>query len=155
MALLLIPFFLVLMYVLVVLPQQRRVRAHHAVVASLATGQTVMTTSGVYGVVSEVGDEHVMLEVAHGVTIKVARASVGLVVPDGRPAGDAGELGAARPAGPGHTESGHTESGHTESGHTGPGHAGPRDAANSETLSGAPEPSGARHDVPPGGDANR
>ena len=46
MALLLIPLFLALMYVLVILPQQRRVRAHDAVVHALEPGQEVMTTAG-------------------------------------------------------------------------------------------------------------
>jgi preprotein translocase subunit YajC len=80
--LLLIPIFLVMLYVLVVLPQQRRVRAHQAVVDSLAPGQDVMTTSGLYGRLVAVDDETARLEIAPGVEVKVARASVGLVVDD-------------------------------------------------------------------------
>lgn len=103
MALLLIPLFLALMYVLVILPQQRRVRAHAAVVDSLAVGQQVMTTSGVYGTLVEVGTETVMLEVAAGVQVKVARASVGLIVTadeglsgdDGSPSAEADTAGPA------------------------------------------------------------
>ena len=80
MLLLLIPLvFLGLLYVVAVLPQQRRVRAHEELVRSLQVGQEVMTTSGVYGTLVAMSDETVQLEIAPGVEIKIARASVGLV----------------------------------------------------------------------------
>lgn len=80
MLLLLIPVvFLALLYVVAVLPQQRRVRAHEELVRSLEVGQEVMTTSGVYGRLIAVGDDTVHLEVAPGVQVKIARASVGLI----------------------------------------------------------------------------
>lgn len=86
MLLLLIPLvFLGLLYVVAVLPQQRRVRAHDDLVRSLEIGQEVMTTSGVYGRLVGMSDETVQLEISPGVEIKIARASVGLVVAEDRP----------------------------------------------------------------------
>jgi preprotein translocase subunit YajC len=69
-----------LMWVLLILPQQRRVRAHQAVVAKLAVGDEVMTTSGIYGTVLEMDAEAIQLKVAEGVVLKVARAAVASTV---------------------------------------------------------------------------
>lgn len=65
------------MWLLFILPQQRRVRAHQAVVARLQVGDEVMTTAGIYGTVTELDDEVVHLAVAPGTVIRVARGAVG------------------------------------------------------------------------------
>jgi preprotein translocase subunit YajC len=67
-----------LMWVLFILPQQRRLRAHQAVVQSLAVGDEVMTTAGLYGTITEIDDDTdvVHLEVAPGTVIRLARGAV-------------------------------------------------------------------------------
>lgn len=65
------------MWLLFILPQQRRVRAHQAVVARLELGDEVMTTAGLYGTIADLDDEVVHLEVAPGTVIRVARGAVG------------------------------------------------------------------------------
>ena len=65
------------MWLLFILPQQRRVRAHEAVVARLQVGDEVMTTAGLYGTIADLDDEVVSLEVAPGTVIRVARGAVG------------------------------------------------------------------------------
>jgi preprotein translocase subunit YajC len=59
-----------------ILPQQRRMRAHHALVAQLDVGDEVMTTSGVLGTIADLDDEIVHLEVAAGVTLRVVRGAI-------------------------------------------------------------------------------
>lgn len=49
--------------------------------ASLSLGDEVVLTSGIHGVVRSVDDEVVQVEVASGVTIRVARAAIGIVIP--------------------------------------------------------------------------
>lgn len=66
----------VLMYVVLILPQQRRNREHRALLASLEEGDEVMTNAGVYGFVAAVDGEVVWLEVADGVELKVAKSAV-------------------------------------------------------------------------------
>ena len=66
----------VLMYVVLILPQQRRNREHRALLASLEEGDEVMTNAGVYGFVAAVDGEVVWLEVAEGVELKLSKASV-------------------------------------------------------------------------------
>jgi preprotein translocase subunit YajC len=65
-----------LLWVLFILPQQRRVRAHQALVASVQIGDQVILSAGIYGRVVELGPEELMLEVAPGVELRVARQAV-------------------------------------------------------------------------------
>ena len=64
------------MWVFVVLPQQRRQRMHRALVSSLSVGDAVMTTSGIYGTVTDLEGELASLEIADGVVIRIARQAI-------------------------------------------------------------------------------
>jgi preprotein translocase subunit YajC len=74
----------VAMYALVVLPQQRRAKAHRDLMASLSEGDEVLTGAGFYGLIAQLDDDIVWLEVADGVEMKVARSSIsGRIAPEG------------------------------------------------------------------------
>jgi len=64
------------LWVIVILPQQRRMRAHQALVAVLQEGDEVMTTSGILGTITAIDDEVLHLEVAPGVTLRIVRAAI-------------------------------------------------------------------------------
>jgi preprotein translocase subunit YajC len=68
------------MYAVMIRPQQKRMRAHAALLSSLEVGMVVVTSSGIYGAVAEVEDSVVWLEVAPDVELKVTKASIGEVV---------------------------------------------------------------------------
>lgn len=79
-------------WLLIIRPQSRRQRELRAMQGSLSVGNEVILTSGIHGVVRGVDDDVVRVEVADGVTIRVARAAIGIVIPpatDGLP--DQGE----------------------------------------------------------------
>ncbi len=76
-AIIFVPF-----YLMIVRPHRQRLAEHDAVVASLGVGDEVMTTAGIYGTIRELGDEHVLLEVAPGTVIKLARRAIGAKVED-------------------------------------------------------------------------
>lgn len=80
--LIILAVFAVLMYVLLILPQQRRMKEQQALLASLNEGDHVLTTSGVYGNIVEFEGPVLWLEVAKGVEIKVAREAVTAVIGD-------------------------------------------------------------------------
>ena len=65
-----------LTWLLFILPQQRRIKAHRAVVASLQVGDEVMTTSGIYGTVTALDDESATLEIAPNTPVRFARGAV-------------------------------------------------------------------------------
>ena len=71
-----------LLWVLFILPQQRRVRAHQALVASVQPGDQVILSAGIYGRIVDLGPEDLTLEVAPGVEIRVARQAVLRLVED-------------------------------------------------------------------------
>lgn len=68
-----------LMYAFLILPQQRKMKQHRALVQSLEVGDDVLTNSGIYGTVVGIDhdDEQVLdIEVADGVILRMARGSV-------------------------------------------------------------------------------
>ena len=64
------------MWVLLILPQQRRMRQHQAVVAGLRAGDEVVTAGGVYGTITSVDEDTLAVEVAPGVVLCVLRSAV-------------------------------------------------------------------------------
>ena len=71
-----------LMYVMLILPQQRRVRRHQQLIASLQPGDEVMTTAGVFGTLTSIEGDTATLLVAPSVEMKIALGSVGQLVGD-------------------------------------------------------------------------
>lgn len=67
---------IVAFYLLLIRPQQQRQKQHSKLVASLGVGDRVMTAGGLYGTVREVRDDSLMLEVASGVVVEVAKGAV-------------------------------------------------------------------------------
>lgn len=85
-----------LMWVLLILPQQRRMRQHQAVIASLRAGDEIVTAGGVYGTIVSVDEDTLAVEVAPGIILRVLRNAVSQrigpdVEPDEEP--PAGESG--------------------------------------------------------------
>jgi preprotein translocase subunit YajC len=70
-----------LMWLFVVLPQRRRIAAHERLVESIKPGDEVVTAGGLYGDVTEVGDDEIAMEIAPGVEVRVAMRAIGAVIP--------------------------------------------------------------------------
>ncbi len=65
-----------LMWVLLVRPQQQRVRRQRELVSSLQVGDEVITAGGVIGRIVELYDDELRLEVSPGVTMRFVRLAV-------------------------------------------------------------------------------
>jgi preprotein translocase subunit YajC len=79
---LLVPLVLFgLLWALLILPQQRRMRAQQEMQNNLAPGDELVTAGGVYGRVTEVDSESVFLEVAEGIELRVAKSAVARRLP--------------------------------------------------------------------------
>ena len=74
----LIPFALVLgiFYFVVLLPMRRRQKKVEAFLGALKAGDRVVTSGGLYGVITKVGEQSVQLQVAQNVRLEVARNAV-------------------------------------------------------------------------------
>lgn len=75
----LVPFVLILaiFYFLILLPMRRRQRKIEEFQRSLKVGDRVVTTGGIYGVITKLNERSVQLQVADKVRIEVARAAIG------------------------------------------------------------------------------
>ena len=66
-----------LLWLLMIRPMSRRQKELGRMQSSLSVGDEIVLTSGVYGTIRELEDTIVHVEVAPGVTLKVARGAVG------------------------------------------------------------------------------
>jgi preprotein translocase subunit YajC len=73
----------VVFYFLLIRPQTKRAKEHKAMVAALGAGDEVVTSGGMLGRITEVGDQFLTVEVAEGVRVKVQRHTVTSVLPKG------------------------------------------------------------------------
>ena len=73
----------VLLYFMLIRPQQKRAKEHQAMLSKLAAGDEVVTGGGIVGKIREINDNFVSLEVADGVCITVQRGQVTSLVPKG------------------------------------------------------------------------
>ncbi|MDA7949006.1 MAG: preprotein translocase subunit YajC [Hyphomicrobiaceae bacterium] len=73
-----LPFLLifVIMYFMLIRPQQRRVKEHREMVAALRRGDTVVTAGGLVGKVTKVDEAEVEVQVAKDVKVKVVRSTI-------------------------------------------------------------------------------
>ena len=75
--------FVVIFYFLLIRPQQKKAKEHQALVSKLSAGDEVVTTGGILGKVTDVGDTFVTIEIADGVRVKVQKFQVGSLMPKG------------------------------------------------------------------------
>jgi preprotein translocase subunit YajC len=75
--------FVVVFYFLLIRPQQKRAKEQQNMLSKLATGDEVVTTGGILGRITEVGDPYLTVEIADGVRVRVLKSQISQVVPKG------------------------------------------------------------------------
>jgi preprotein translocase subunit YajC len=73
----------VVLYYLMIRPQQKKAKEHKALLEALAKGDEVVTSSGIAGRVTKVGDEFVTVEIAENTEIRMQKGAVVVVLPKG------------------------------------------------------------------------
>lgn len=73
----------VLLYFMMIRPQMKRAKEHKAMTEALQKGDEVITSGGLIGKISKVGEAYITLEIADGVEINVQRPAVQTVLPKG------------------------------------------------------------------------
>lgn len=83
-----VPFLLifVIMYFLMIRPQQKKLKAHKAMVEALRRGDQVVTAGGMIGKVVKVADAEVEVELAPNVKVRVIKNTIAQVVSKTEPA---------------------------------------------------------------------
>ena len=78
----------VIFWLLMIRPQQRRMKAHQAAILAVKKGDRVVTGGGLIGKVTKVGDHEVEVELAQGVRVQAVKSTLSQV----------GETAVAKPA---------------------------------------------------------
>ena len=76
----LVPFVLifVIFYFMLILPQQKKQKQQKAMMEGLKKGDKVITASGIWGTVTNLGKDTVTLQIADNTKIKMQREYIGL-----------------------------------------------------------------------------
>jgi len=67
----------VIFYFFLIRPQQKKIKDHKAMVASLKRGDEVITSGGIYGKIEKVhDDDKIDLLISEGLTVKVVKSTI-------------------------------------------------------------------------------
>ena len=81
--LIVIVLLLAVMWVLIIRPQKRRQLQQAQLLATVAEGDEILTAGGIYGIVREVEEDSLLVEIAPGTNVRFARRAIaGKVEPD-------------------------------------------------------------------------
>lgn len=82
-------FIFVIFWVLMIRPQQKRMREHAAAISAVRKGDEVVTGGGIRGKVTKVTDDEAEVEIASGVRIRVIKSTLSQVLnSSAKPAND-------------------------------------------------------------------
>jgi len=68
--------FMAAMWFLMIAPQRKKQKEHQKLINSLATGDEILTSGGIYGTVTNVKPDRVIVKIAEGTKIEIARSFV-------------------------------------------------------------------------------
>ena len=68
------------MYFLMIAPQRKKQKELEKLIASLSTGDEVITTGGIYGTITNVKDDRFVVRIADNTKIEIGKAFIGTVV---------------------------------------------------------------------------
>lgn len=71
------------MYFLMIRPQMKRQKEHRAMLDKLGNGDEVITNGGIAGVVREIGDHFITVEIADNVRVRLQKGAIANVLPKG------------------------------------------------------------------------
>ncbi len=75
----LVPFALVLaiFYFIILLPMKRKQQKVQQFLEALKVGDRIVTTGGIYGQITRMGEQTIQLQIANNVRVEVAKAAIG------------------------------------------------------------------------------
>ena len=70
----------VMFYFLLIRPQQKQRKEQELLIKNVKTGDKILMSNGIYGIVSNVKDKSLMVKIADNVKVEVLKSAVGSVV---------------------------------------------------------------------------
>jgi preprotein translocase subunit YajC len=77
------------MWLIVIRPQRRKQKLQQSMQSDLAIGDEVLTAGGVYGKVTRIGDDEVLVEIAPNVEVRLARRAIAAQLTEHAPVAEA------------------------------------------------------------------
>jgi len=68
-------------YFLLIRPQQKKQKAHTALITNLKAGDEVLTAGGILGVITGISEHYAIVKISDNTEIKIQKSSVSQVVP--------------------------------------------------------------------------
>jgi len=72
-----------ILYFFMIRPQMKRQKEHRRLVEDLAKGDEIVSTGGIVGKITAIGDNYAKVEIADGVEVKIRCQAVESVLPKG------------------------------------------------------------------------
>ena len=73
----------VVLYFLMIRPQQKKAKEHRALLDAIAKGDEIVTQSGLAGRITKVGEDYVTVEIAPNVEVLMQKPAIAVVLPKG------------------------------------------------------------------------
>ena len=70
----------VMFYFLLIRPQQKQRKEQENMIKNVKSGDRILTTGGIYGIVTNVKEKSLMLKIADNVKIEIAKSAIGSVI---------------------------------------------------------------------------
>ena len=75
--------FMILIYFLMIRPENKRRKTHQEMLSSIELGEEIVTAGGILGKVSKITDRYLELSISENTKIKVQKTSISAVLPKG------------------------------------------------------------------------
>lgn len=75
--------FMILIYFLMIRPENKRRKTHQEMLSSIELGEEIVTAGGILGKVSKITDQYLELAISENTKIKVQKTSISAVLPKG------------------------------------------------------------------------
>ena len=75
--------FMILIYFLMIRPENKRRKTHQDMLSSLDVGEEIVTAGGILGKVTKITDQYIELSISENTKIKIQKTSISAVLPKG------------------------------------------------------------------------
>ena len=75
--------FMILIYFLMIRPENKRRKTHQEMISSLEMGDEIVTAGGILGKVSKITTQYIELSISDNTKIKILKTSISAVLPKG------------------------------------------------------------------------
>ena len=75
--------FMILIYFLMIRPENKRRKSHQEMISSLEIGDEPVTAGGILGKVTKITEQYIELNISENTKIKIQKSSISAVLPKG------------------------------------------------------------------------